>query len=170
MIKDTLINEQIRAEKVRLISPEGKQIGIVSAETANNQAILAKLDLVMIAPNANPPVCKIMDYSKFRYEQKKQEKEQKRKQKTIQVKELRLSVSIEEHDLQTKARHAIKFLKAGDRVKVTLKYKGRQLGRKELGYQSMDAFNELIKDVGTLESPAKLEGRSLVAYYAPKKE
>lgn len=124
----------------------------------------------MIAPNANPPVVKIMDYGKYRYEQQKQEKEAKKKQKTVQVKEIRLSVNIEDHDLQTKARHARKFLENGDRLKISLRYKGRQLGRREQGFEVMDAFFELIKDLGEVDKKPKYEGRSLVAYYSPKKD
>lgn len=169
-IKKTQINEEITAEKVRLIGPDGNQIGIVSSKIANNQAIVAKMDLVMIAPNANPPVCKIMDFGKYRYEQQKQLKEAKKKQKTVQVKEIRLSVNIDEHDLQTKARHARKFLENGDRLKLSLRYKGRQLGRREQGFEVVNNFYELIKDIAEVDKKPKYEGRSLVAYYSPIKD
>lgn len=168
--KNTEINNEIRDPQVRLIGPEGKQIGIVSNQTAKNQALLAKLDLVKIAPNAKPPVCKIMDYGKYKYEQAKMEKEARKKQKVIQVKEIRLSVNIDDNDLNTKARHAIRFLDSGDRLKVALRYKGRQLGRKELGFEVIEKFSEIIKEHGEIDRKAKFEGRSLIAFYSPVKE
>lgn len=169
-IKRTEINEEIRDREVRLIGPEGDQMGIMSARDAYNHALDAKLDLVKIAPNARPPVVKIMDYGKHRYEQTKLEKEQRKRQKVIQVKEIRLSVTIEEHDLQTKARHAIKFLEDGDRLKVSLRYRGRQLGRKEQGLEVVERFSEIIKDYGELDRPPRYEGRSLIAFYSPVKD
>lgn len=169
-IKRTEINEEIRDREVRLIGPNGDQQGIMSASQALDRAVSAKLDLVKIAPNAKPPVVKIMDYGKFRYEQTKAEKEQRKKQKVIQVKEIRLSVTIDEHDIQTKARHAIKFLEDGDRLKVSLRYRGRQLGRKEQGLEVVERFSDIIKDYGSLDRPPQYEGRSLIAFYSPKKK
>ncbi|HHT20431.1 MAG TPA: translation initiation factor IF-3 [Tissierellia bacterium] len=169
-IKRTEINEEIRDREVRLIGPNGDQLGIMSASQALDRAVSTKLDLVKIAPNAKPPVVKIMDYGKFRYEQTKAEKEQRKKQKVIQVKEIRLSVTIDEHDIQTKARHAIKFLEDGDRLKVSLRYRGRQLGRKEQGLEVVERFSDIIKDYGSLDRPPKYEGRSLIAFYSPKKK
>lgn len=168
-IKKTEINEEIRDREVRLIGPEGEQLGIMSARDAQQRANEAKLDLVKIAPTANPPVCKIMDYGKFRYEQAKLEKEQKKKQRIVQVKEIRLSVTIDDNDLKTKARHAIKFLEDGDRLKVSLRYRGRQLGRKEQGIEVVERFTELLEESGTLDKQPAYEGRSLVAFYSPKK-
>lgn len=168
-IKKTEINENIRDLEVRLISPEGNQLGIVSSNQANDKAREYHLDLVKIAPNAKPPVCKIMDYGKYRYEQAKQEKEQRKKQKVIQVKEIRLSVNIDDNDARTKARHAIKFLENGDRLKVSLRYRGRQMSRRELGFEVIERFSEMIKDYGELEKRPNLEGRSLNAFYSPVK-
>lgn len=168
-IKKTEINEEIRDREVRLIGPQGEQIGIMSAREAQEKANEAKLDLVKIAPTANPPVCKIMDYGKYRYEQAKMEKEQKKKQRIVQVKEIRLSVTIEDNDLKTKARQGIKFLEDGDRLKVSLRYRGRQLGRKEQGFEVVDRFTELISEAGTLDKKPAYEGRSLVAFYSPNK-
>lgn len=169
-IKKTEINEEIRDREVRVIGPDGNQLGIMSAAKALDQAIAAKLDLVKIAPTAKPPVVKIMDYGKYRYEQTKAEKEQRKKQKIIQVKEIRLSVTIDEHDILTKARHAIKFLEDGDRLKVSLRYRGRQLGRKEQGLDVVEKFSEIIKDYGSLDRPPQYEGRSLIAFYSPNKK
>ena len=169
-IKKTEINEEIRDREVRVIGPEGDQLGIMSAAKALEQANVNKMDLVKIAPNAKPPVVKIMNYGKFRYEQSKAEKEQRKKQKVIQVREIRLSVTIDEHDIQTKARHAIKFLEDGDRLKVALRYRGRQLGRKELGFDVINRFSEIINDYGSLDRPPQYEGRSLIAFYSPNKK
>lgn len=169
-IKKAEINEEIRDREVRLIGVDGQQIGIVSIHEAQRQADDAKLDLVKIAPQARPPVCKIMDYGKFRYEQAKIEKEARKKQKVIQVKEIRLSVNIDENDIKTKAKHAIKFLEAGDRLKVSLRFKGRQLSRKELGVEVVERFGELIKDYGEVDKRPSVDGRSLIAYYTPLKK
>lgn len=168
-IKKTEINEEIRDREIRLIGQNGEQLGIMSSSQALDMAIDAKLDLVKIAPTARPPVCKIMDYGKFKYEQTKLEKEQKKKQKVIQVKEIRLSVTIDDNDLNTKAKHAIKFLEDGDRLKVALRYRGRQLGRKEQGVEVVERFSEIIKDHGSLDRPPQVDGRSLIAFYSPKK-
>ncbi len=169
-IKRTEINEEIRDREVRLIDVDGRQIGIVSIREALDAADEAKLDLVKIAPQARPPVCKIMDYGKYRYEQAKMEKEAKKKQRVIQVKEIRLSVNIDDGDMETKARHAIKFLEAGDRLKVSLRFRGRQLSRKELGVEVVERFGEMIKEYGEVDKRPAIEGRSVVAYYAPIKK
>lgn len=168
-IKKTEINEEIRDREVRVIGAEGEQLGIMSSAKAFDLAVEAKMDLVKIAPTANPPVCKIMDYGKFKYEQTKIEKEQKKKQKIVQVKEIRLSVTIDDNDLKTKAKHAQKFLEEGDRLKVSLRYRGRQLGRKEMGVEVVDRFSEMIKEYGALDKAPAVDGRSLVAFYSPKK-
>ena len=170
VIKKTEINEEIRDATVRLIGEDGEQIGIVSAKEAQAMAIEAKLDLVKIAPQANPPVCKLMDYGKYRYEQAKQEKEARKKQKVIQVKEIRLGMNIEENDLKTKARHAIKFLEAEDRLKVSLRFRGRQMMHKEQGMEVIERFTEIIKEYGELDKKPNYEGRSLVAFYSPIKK
>lgn len=170
VIKKTEINEEIRDATVRLIGEDGEQIGIVSAKEAQAMAIEAKLDLVKIAPQANPPVCKLMDYGKYRYEQAKQEKEARKKQKVIQVKEIRLGMNIEENDLKTKARHAIKFLEAEDRLKVSLRFRGRQMMHKEQGMEVIERFTEIIKEYGELDKKPNYEGRSIVAFYSPIKK
>ncbi|WP_459128636.1 translation initiation factor IF-3 [Guggenheimella bovis] len=169
IIKKNEINEEIRDRELRVIGADGEQVGVMSAREALALAQEEHLDLVKIAPGANPPVVRIMDYGKFRYEQTKMEKEQKKKQKVIQVKEIRLSVTIDDGDLNTKARHAIEFLQDGDRLKVSLRYKGRQLGRKELGVEVVDRFTEMIKEYGELEKAPIVDGRSLTALYSPKK-
>lgn len=168
-IKKTEINEEIRDREVRVIGADGEQLGIMSSAKAFDLAVEAKMDLVKIAPTANPPVCKIMDYGKYKYEQTKIEKEQKKKQKIVQVKEIRLSVTIDDNDLKTKAKHAQKFLEEGDRLKVSLRYRGRQLGRKEMGVEVVDRFTEMIKEYGVLDKTPAVDGRSLVAFYSPKK-
>jgi translation initiation factor IF-3 len=169
-IKRTEVNEEIRDREVRLIDVDGRQIGIVPIREALEAADEAKLDLVKIAPQARPPVCKIMDYGKYKYEQAKMEKEAKKKQRVIQVKEIRLSVNIDDGDMETKARHAIRFLEAGDRLKVSLRFRGRQLSRKELGLEVVERFGEMIKEYGEVDKRPAIEGRSVVGYYAPIKK
>lgn len=163
------LNDRIRAQRCRLIAEDGEQLGIFMTSDALRMSDEQALDLVEIAPNADPPVCKIMDYGKFKYEQTKIEKEQKKKQKIVQVKEIRLSVTIDDNDLKTKAKHAQKFLEEGDRLKVSLRYRGRQLGRKEMGVEVVDRFSEMIKEYGALDKAPAVDGRSLVAFYSPKK-
>ncbi len=169
-IKKTEINEEIRDREVRLINVDGRQIGIVSIQEALQAADEAKLDLVKIAPQARPPVCKIMDYGKYKYEQSKMEKEARKKQRIIQVKEIRLSVNIDGGDMETKAKHAIRFLEAGDRLKVSLRFRGRQLSRKELGVEVVERFAEMIKEYGELDKRPSIEGRSVVAFFTPVKK
>lgn len=152
-----------------MIGDEGQQIGIVSRREALDYAVDKKMDLVKIAPNAKPPVCKAMDYGKFKYEQAKKEKEAKKKQKITTIKEVRLSLSIEKHDMDTKANNAIKFLTAGDKVKVSLRFKGRQMGHTEFGYDVIKRFAEIIGEEGTMDKRPKMEGRSLVVIFSPKK-
>jgi len=167
-IKELQINEEIRDKEVRLIDAEGEQLGVVSGKDAQQMAIDKNLDLVKIAPTAKPPVCRIMDYGKYKYEQAKREKEAKKNQKVVNVKEIRLSPNIEEHDMQVKANQAIKFLKAGDKVKVTLRFRGRQLANIGLGQRVMDAFKEMLSEAGNVEKAAKMEGRQLIMFIAPK--
>lgn len=167
-IKKQEINEQIRDREVRLIGSDGEQLGIVSSRDALAMAEDKKLDLVKIAPNAKPPVCKIMDYGKYKYEQAKREKESKKKQKTISVKEVRLSLNIEEHDLNTKANQAIKFLQKKDKVKVSLRFRGRELGNTKLGYDVMKRFFDVVSEYATIEKKAGMEGRSMIMILASK--
>jgi len=167
-IKKLDVNESIRDREVRLIDSNGEQIGILSSKKALEIAAEKKLDLVKIAPKAKPPVCKIMDYGKYKYEQAKKEKEAKKKQKTITLKEVRLSLKIEDHDLNTKARNAIKFLENGDKVKVSLRFKGRELGHTELGVEVLNKFYSIVEEVGVMEKKPKMEGRSMVMFLAPK--
>jgi translation initiation factor IF-3 len=159
--KGNPINEEIKAKELRVIDAEGEQAGIMLLETALELAERSNLDLVLISPNANPPVAKVMDYGKYRYNQQKREKEAKKKQKVIQVKEIRLSTFIEKHDLEVKSANAIKFLKDGDKLKVSLRFKGRERGRTERGFEVMESFVELIKDYGNPEKKPSMEGRSL---------
>ena len=158
-----MINEQIRDKEVRLISDTGEQLGIVSGKEAQKLADERKLDLVKIAPNAKPPVCRIMDYGKY-----KKEKEARKKQKTIETKELRLSPSIDEHDIQVKVKKAIEFLKNGDKVKVSIRFRGRELGRTSGGETILENFAKSVEEYGVVDKPAKMEARSLVMFLAPK--
>ncbi len=162
------INEAIRDREVRLIDSNGDQLGIVSSRKALELATERKLDLVKIAPKAKPPVCKIMDYGKYKYEQAKREKEAKKKQKVINVKEVRLSLNIEEHDLNTKANRAIKFLGNGDKVKVSLRFKGRELGHTHLGVDVLNRFFSVVSEVSVMERKPKMEGRSMIMILNPK--
>ena len=163
-----MINDQIRDKEVRLIDVDGAQLGIVSGRDAQQMADEKRLDLVKISPTAKPPVCKIMDYSKFRFEQSKKEKEARKKQRTIDIKELRLSPNTDTHDVETKVRKAIKFLKDGDKVKVTIRFRGRELGRTEIGYGIMNDFAQQVSDVGQIEKPPKMEARSMAMFLSPK--
>jgi translation initiation factor IF-3 len=165
--KGNPINDEITAEQLRVIDEDGEQAGIMLLESALQLADKRKLDLVLISPSANPPVAKIMDYGKYRYEQQKREKEAKKKQHIIQVKEVRLGTFIEQHDLEVKAKNAVKFLKEGDKVKVSLRFKGRERGRTEKGFEVMQRFAEMSSEAGTPEKRAAFEGRSLIMILAP---
>jgi len=162
------INEQIRDKSVRLIGEDGTQIGIMSAREAMEIAEERGLDLVKISPNAQPPVCKLMDYGKFRFEQAKKQKEARKNQSIVSVKEMRLSATIDKHDLEVKARNVTKFLKDGDKVKVSLRFRGRQLTHTDQGKQVMDLFYSMVQDNAVMEKSAKLEGRSMFMILAPK--
>lgn len=170
IIKELQINEGIRAKEVRLIGADGEQIGIVSINEALDAAREADLDLVNIAPNAQPPVCKVIDYGKYRYEAIKREKEAKKKQKVINVKELRLSPNIDTHDLEVKANQANNFLKKGDRVKVTVRFRGRELGHTSIGKDVLNDFAELTSENGIIDKKPTMEGRSMVMFLAPNTE
>ena len=156
-----MINEQIRDKEVRLIGPDGAQLGIVSSREAFAKAQEAGLDLVKIAPQAKPPVCKIIDYGKYRYEQQKREKEAKKKQKIVTLKEVKLRPHIEDHDFYVKMKNASKFLAEGNKVKVTIMFRGRELSHPELGMAVLTRFAEELKETASIEKAAKLEGRNM---------
>ena len=168
--KQTQINEEIRASEVRLINENGVMVGIVSIDEALRLAEEADLDLVNISPNAVPPVCKILDYGKYRYEQQKKEKNAKKNQHVTEIKEIRLSASIEDHDVQVKAKIAMKFLLDGDKVKVSLRFRGRERDYTQLGYDAMEKFADLVSEYGVIEKPAKMEGRRMNMFLAPRKD
>ena len=167
-IKEMQINEEITDKEVRLISNDGEQLGIVSAAQAQKLAAEKNLDLVKIAPQAKPPVCKIMDYGKYRFEQSKREKEAKKNQRVIEIKEIRLSPNIDVHDFDTKVGHARKFLSAGNKTKVSIRFRGREMTHTDLGLTIMAQFAEKCADIGPFEKPAKLEGRQMLMFLAPK--
>ena len=164
-----MINEQIRDKEVRLIGPDGAQLGIVSSREAFAKAQEAGLDLVRIAPQAKPPVCKIIDYGKYRYELSRKEKEAKKKQKTIDIKEVRLSPNIDTNDLKTKVNAARKFLSKGDRVKVTLRFRGREMAHMASSKHVLDEFAEQLTDVAVVEKAPKIEGRSMTMFLSEKR-
>jgi len=166
--KEAMINEEIRDKEVRLIDSDGSQLGVVSSKEAQKIAYAKNLDLVKIAPKAEPPVCKIMDYGKYRFEQAKKEKEAKKNQKVVNIKEVRLSPSIDEHDFQTKAGHAIKFLQAGDKVKVTVRFRGREVHHSALGAEVLTKFAERVTEVGNVDKMPKLEGKNMTMFIVPK--
>ncbi|MDD6429274.1 translation initiation factor IF-3 [Candidatus Weimeria sp. HCP3S3_B5] len=165
-----MINEKIRAREVRLIGEHGEQIGIMSAKEAQFKAREADLDLVMVSPNAHPPVCKIIDYGKYRYELARKEKEAKKKQKVIEIKEIRFSPNIDENDLNTKLNNARKFLAKGNKVKLTLRFRGREMAHIKETRHILDDVAEKLVDVATVEKPSKQEGRSVSLVLAPVKE
>lgn len=166
--KELAINEGIKFKEVRVISDDGSQIGIIPVSQALEAAYAKDLDLVCISPNAQPPVCKIMDYGKFRFEQAKREKEARKNQKVVEVKEIRLGLSIDVHDFETKGKQAIKFLDAGNKVKVSIRFRGRELGHPEIGLDNMNRFAEYCKDHASVEKAAKMEGRNMLMFLAPK--
>ena len=168
-ISNLMINEQIRDKEVRLIGPDGAQLGIVSSREAFAKAQEAGLDLVKIAPQAKPPVCKIIDYGKYRYELSRKEKEAKKKQKTIDIKEVRLSPNIDTNDLKTKVNAARKFLSKGDRVKVTLRFRGREMAHMASSRHVLDDFAELLTDIAVVENAPKIEGRSMTMFLSEKR-
>ena len=161
------VNESIRAREVRLIDSNGEQLGVKSRDEALKIAQTRNLDLVLVAPNAKPPVCRIMDYGKYRYEQQKKEKEARKKQKVINVKEVRFSPGIGEHDFNTKLRNARKFIQNGDKVKASVRFRGRAITHKELGQEVLDRLAEETKDIATVETKAKMEGRHMFMILAP---
>ena len=156
-----MINEQIRDREVRVVSADGEQLGVMSSRDAMKLAREAELDLVKIAPKAQPPVCKIIDYGKYKYEQSRREKEAKKKQKTVEVKEVRMSPNIDANDLNTKVNNAKKFILKGNKVKVTLRFRGREMAHVQQSKHILDDFADMLKDVAQVEKTAKLEGRNM---------
>ena len=162
------INEEIRAREVRVIGSEGEQLGIISGREAQQLAYEKHLDLVEIAPTAKPPVCRIMDYGKYRYEQQKREKESRKKQKTFDIKEVKLRPGIEEHDFNVKFKNAVRFLEDGDKVKVTIMFRGRELSHPELGEVLLNKMAAQLKELAVVERQPKLEGKNMIMIVAPK--
>ncbi len=167
---DMMINEEIRDREIRLIGPEGEQLGIMSARQALDIAEEKELDLVKIAPTAKPPVCKLMDYGKYRFEQSKREKEARKNQKVISVKEVRLSPTIEEHDMQVRVRDCVKFLQNGDRVKVSIRFRGRMITHSDVGLQVMNEFFARVKDYAVQDRKPSTEGRTMTMMLSPKQD
>jgi translation initiation factor IF-3 len=168
LITELMINEQIRDKEVRLIDSNGGQLGIVPLKEASRLAEEKKLDLVKISPTAKPPVCKIMDYSKFKFDQAKKEKEARKKQKTVDIKELRLSPNIDDHDIQVKIRKAIEFLEDGDKVKITIRFRGRELGHTDIAYGILHDFAQQVNAVGIVDKPPKMEAKTMAMFLTPK--
>ena len=164
------INEDIRDKEVRLISDTGEQLGIVSSKEAMEIAVRKGMDLVKIAPQAQPPVCRIMDYGKYRFEQAKREKEARKNQRVVEIKEIRLTPNIDVGDLKVKVGHACRFLKRGDKVKVSVRFRGREVTHSSLGLDLLRRFAELCAECSTVEKQPKLEGRQMHMFLAPKKE
>lgn len=167
-IKELQINEEIRDKEVRVITGDGEVLGIMSAQEALKIAEEKNLDLVKIAPQAVPPVCKIMDYGKYRFEQTKREKEAKKNQHVVEIKEVRLSLGIDTHDFETKVNHAKRFLTSGNKVKVSIRFRGREMAHTENGLVIMKQFSEACEEFGNVEKAAKLEGKSMMMFLAPK--
>ncbi|GAA3018239.1 translation initiation factor IF-3 [Tetragenococcus solitarius] len=168
--KDMMVNDGIRARELRLIDQNGDQLGVKTKAEAMKIAEQANLDVVLVAPKAKPPVARIMDYGKYRFEQQKKEREARKKQKVINVKEVRLSPAIDENDFNTKLRNARKFLQKGDKVKASIRFKGRAITHKELGQEVLNRFAQETEDVATIEQKAKMDGRSMFLMLAPKND
>lgn len=167
-INDLMINEEIRDREVRVVDQNGEQLGVMPTRQALNLADEHQLDLVKIAPQAKPPVCKLMDYGKYRFEQSKREREIRKNQKVIEVKEVRLSATIEDHDVDVRVKNAIKFLQDGNKVKVTIRFRGRQITHSEIGREVMRDFAERIKEYGTIDKQPMIEGRNMSMFITPK--
>ncbi|KRL03203.1 translation initiation factor IF-3 [Liquorilactobacillus capillatus] len=165
-----MVNEGIRAREVRLIASDGSQLGVKSKQEALSLAEQSNLDLVLVAPKAKPPVARVMDYGKYRFELQKKQREARKKQKVINVKEVRLSPTIDTNDFNTKMKNARKFLSKGDKVKVSIRFKGRAITHKEIGYDVLNRFSKAISDIAAVESRAKMDGRSMFLMLAPKAE
>ena len=164
-----MINDEIRDKEVRLVGPEGEQLGIVSSARALELADEKHLDLVKIAPQAKPPVCKIMEYGKHKFELAKREKENRKNQKVVAVKEVRLSSNIDEHDFNTKVKAGIKFLQNGDKVKVSVRFRGREITHSSLGRDMLMKFKDAIEEYGSVDKGIKMEGRNMAMFITPKK-
>ena len=167
-MKELLINEDIRDKEVRVIAADGSQLGVMDTREAQRLSIEQNLDLVKIAPQATPPVCRIMDYGKYRFEQAKREKEAKKNQKVIEIKEIRLSLNIDIGDLNTKVKQATKFLQEGNKLKVSIRFRGREMAHPEIGHEVMKKFTEAVAEHGVVEKPPKLEGRHMLMFIAAK--
>ncbi len=168
--EELMINEEIRDKEVRLIDSDGNMLGIISSKEAQKLASSKNLDLVKIAPQAVPPVCRIMDYGKYMFELAKKEKEARKNQKVISIKEVRVSASIEDHDFNFKVKNAFKFLKDGDKVKVSVKFRGREMNYTSLGEEVLGKFAEAVEEVATVERKPKLEGKSMIMILNPKQQ
>jgi len=164
------INEEIRFPQVRLVDEEGTMIGVVPIEDARRRANESGLDLVLISPSPDNPVCKIMDYGKFIFEQEKKKREARKNQKTVNIKEVQLKLTTEEHDFDVKVRNARRFLEAGDKVKVVIRFRGREMAHTDQGYGVMESFAEAVADLGSVERPAKAEGRNMIMFLTPLKD
>ncbi|MGL4588908.1 MAG: translation initiation factor IF-3 [Mycoplasmatales bacterium] len=169
-VQRDIINNQIRAQEVRLIDEAGENVGVVPTKNALQRAEDVELDLVLISPTANPPVAKIIDYGKFRYEQQKKQKEMKANQKIIVIKEIRLSPTIDKHDFTTKAKHARKFLEEGDKVQVSIRFRGRMITHSEFGLKVINEMIEELADISDVDQHPKMDGRRMLAMLAPKKK
>jgi len=165
-----IVNDKIRAKEVRLIGRDGDQIGVTSREKALRAADEAELDLALVSPNAKPPVARILDYGKYRYEQQKKEKEQRKNSKTVEVKEVRLSTTIGDHDFNTKLRQARGFIEDGDKVKVSVRFRGRAITHKDIGRDVLDRFAEGMEDIAALQTKPNMEGRNMFMMLAPKSD
>jgi translation initiation factor IF-3 len=163
-----MVNDEIRVKEVRLIGVDGEQLGIKLTREAMQMATDANLDLVNVAPTAKPPVCRIMDYGKYRYELQKKEKEARKNQKIVDIKEIRLSATIDEHDFQTKLRNAVKFLNDGDKVKASVRFRGREIAHAEIGRKVLDRLAVEVAEISSMERAPKLEGRSMIMILTPK--
>ena len=168
--KEMQLNEQIRDDEIRLIGADGDQLGVMSARDAQKLADEAGLDLVKIAPTAVPPVCRIMDYGKFRFEQAKKEKEARKNQHVVDIKEVRLGLNTDVGDFNTKVAQAKRFIQHGDKVKVNIRFRGREMGHPEKGIESMTRFAEACEEFATVEKAAKLEGRNMLMFLVPRKD
>ena len=166
--QETQINSAIRDPEIRVIGANGEQLGLMSAREANEIADKEGLDLVKISPNAVPPVCRIMDYGKYLFDKTKREKEQRKNQKIVELKEVQLSMTIEQHDIDIKAKHATKFLLNGDKVKVSIRMSGRQQAYSDRGVETENAFAKSLEEISVIEKPAKVEGRNIIMILAPK--
>ena len=168
--KELQINEEIRAKEVRIVGEGGEQVGVMSASAALAMAYEKDLDLVLIAPNAQPPVCRIMDYGKYRFERDKKEKEAKKKQTVVEVKEIQLSCNIDTHDFETKVKHAHRFIGDGNKVRVVVKFRGREMSHLDIGRDLLARFEEAVSDAGTVEKRPSLEGRFMSMIISPIKQ